>query len=274
MNPLAALGDWPVGQVSAAVSWPDGTSTRYGETDRPFPLASVSKLITALATLIAVEEGTVSLDDPVGPPGATLADVLAHASGVGPDDDTVLAAPRRLRIYSNHGYRLAADHVARHAAMSFTAYATEAVVAPMGMSGTIVDDPAAGAVASVDDLTRFVEALRQPILVSTETLDLMRRPHLPSISGVVPGFGRQDPNPWGLGPEVRGAKAPHWTGPTNSSATYGHFGKSGTMLWIDPVPSCALVCLTDRPFGPWATEAWPRLGESLIEHCRRGPGHT
>jgi CubicO group peptidase (beta-lactamase class C family) len=81
---------------------------------------------------------------------------------------------------------------------------------------------------------------------------------------VLPGFGRQSPNDWGLGVELRDTKSPHWTGASNSPETFGHFGQSGTMLWIDPIAGAALVCLTNRAFGRWATTAWPALSDAVL----------
>ena len=84
------------------------------------------------------------------------------------------------------------------------------------------------------------------------------------LAGVLPGFGRQDPNDWGLGVEIRGHKHPHWTGDRNSPGTFGHFGRSGAFLWVDPAQQLALGSLTDRPFGPWAARAWPALSDAVI----------
>ncbi len=80
----------------------------------------------------------------------------------------------------------------------------------------------------------------------------------------MPGFGRQTPCPWGLGPEIRGTKKPHWTGTENSPATFGHFGQTGTFVWVDPTLPLACAVLTDRPFGPWAALAWPRLADEVL----------
>lgn len=264
MDALASLADWPVDHSAAAVVWPDQSVSRAGDTDRVMALASVTKLITALAIHVATEEGTVALGDLVGPAGATLADLLAHASGLGPDGSAKLAEPRQRRIYSNHGYGIAAEHLAVQASMSHQTYSTEAVLEPLGMRNTTLADPAAGARSSVDDLVRFVAALQQPLLVSDQTLDALATPHLGQLGGVLPGFGRQDPNPWGLGPEVRGTKHPHWTGSTNDPSTFGHFGQTGTFLWVDPARACALVVLTDRPFGPWALTRWPTLADAVL----------
>ena len=56
------------------------------------------------------------------------------------------------------------------------------------------------------------------------------------------------------------------TGPAtrNSPRTFGHFGGSGTFLWVDPEADVALACLTDRDFGPWALEAWPALSDAVL----------
>ena len=86
----------------------------------------------------------------------------------------------------------------------------------------------------------------------------------PGLRGVLPGYGPQVANDWGLGLEIKGAKSPHWTGTTNSSTTFGHFGQSGTMLWVDPVAGLALVALADRAFGHWARAAWPALSDAVL----------
>ena len=51
----------------------------------------------------------------------------------------------------------------------------------------------------------------------------------------------------------------------NSPATFGHFGGAGTFLWVDPVLDLAVVCLTDREYGPWALEAWPVFADAIID---------
>jgi len=107
-------------------------------------------------------------------------------------------------------------------------------------------------------------AWRAPILVDRSTLDRATTPHLDLLSGVLPGYGRHEPNPWGLGPELRGRKDPHWGGTHTSAATFGHFGRSGTLWWFDPVADRGVVALTDEPFGPWAIDAWPPLADAIL----------
>src|SRR5439155_616351 len=80
-------------------------------------------------------------------------------------------------------------------------------------------------------------------LVAPETLAEMTSVQFAGLNGVLPDVGRFDPNDWGLGVELRDSKQPHWTGTCNSEQTFGHFGGSGTFLWIDPAVGLALACL-------------------------------
>jgi CubicO group peptidase (beta-lactamase class C family) len=253
---------WPAEHVAAAVSGPAGTLARTGDPDRPFALASVTKLLTAWAVLIAVEEGIIDLDVPVTDADATIADLLAHAGGLGPDGGQ-LAAPRTRRIYSNAGYEILGELVARAAAMPFSQYVREAVFDPLEMGTSELGSPAHGAVATLAELASFAAELLAPRLIAAETAQRATRPHLPDLTGVLPGFGRQQPNPWGLGPEIRGTKSPHWTGASNSPETFGHFGQSGTFVWVDPSIDRTCVVVTDEPFGPWAVECWPKFNEQV-----------
>ena len=264
MSPFDQLHDWPVDRVAAAIVGPSGT-TRHGPTDQPFALASVTKLLTAMAALVAHEEGTLPLDEPILEGSATTADLLDHSAGIAPDTPEQMTLPQTRRIYSTGGYELLADLIAQRSAMPFADYLHEAVVRPLDLRATaLTGSPGASADASVDDLVRLAEAWTSPLLVDRSTLERATRPHLPELSGVLPGFGRHDPNPWGLGPEIRGDKDPHWTAPENSPATFGHFGRSGTMLWIDPVAETTVIALTDRDFGDWAVEAWPRFSGAAL----------
>ncbi len=241
-----------------------------GPTDHPFPWASLTKPVTALATLVAMEEGTLSLDEPAGPPGSTVRHLLAHTSGLGPDEGTALAAPGARRIYSNAGYRALGDLVARRSGLPFDEYLGQGVLGPLGMTGTALDPAAAGGPAAAGlvgplvDLAALASEWAVPTLVSPETHRSAASVHFPGTAGVLPGFGRFDPCDWGLGVEIRGGKQPHWTGTTNSAATFGHFGRSGSFLWVDPEAGAACAGLAGRPFGPWAAQAWPELADSVL----------
>jgi CubicO group peptidase (beta-lactamase class C family) len=268
---LSAVPSWPVTTAAAAVVGPDGVLAATGPLDHRFALASVTKPLAALAILVAVEEEAVSLDDPADEaliPGATLRHLLAHASGLAPERPLKSFPPATRRVYSNVGIELAASLVADAAGMPFPDYVHEAVVRPLGLTATALPPPGSAArdgVSSVADLARVVQELLNPSgLLAPATLADLRTVQYPGLRGVLPGFGGQDPNDWGLGFEIRGHKSPHWTGSRNSPATYGHFGQSGTMLWIDPAAGIGLVALADRDFGPWAAEAWPALSDTVL----------
>lgn len=222
-----------------------------------------------MAVLIAVEEGSLALDQPLGPAGSTVSHVLAHASGLAPEADgpypATMARVGSKRIYSNQGFELLGRAIEDSTGIDMATYLHEAVVEPLSMTSTRLEgSPAHGAVSSVDDLLVFAGELMAPTLISPWTLASATAPYLPDLDGVLPGFGRQTPNPWGLGFEIRADKKPHWTGSGNSQATFGHFGRSGTFLWVDPEAGIALTVLTDRDFGPWAAEAWPRLSDEVL----------
>jgi len=258
------LARWP-GPAALAVLGPDLPVASSGPAEEVFAWASVTKLLVALATWVAVEEGTVSFDDQAGPPGSTLAHLLAHAAGLAFEGGRPIAPPGRRRGYSNAGVELAAAHLARATDMPFGEYLEEAVLAPLGMAATrLQGSPAHGASGPLTDLAALAAELARPTLVSAAMLRRATSVAWPGLAGVLPGFGRQDPCDWGLGPEVKGAKSPHWTGAANSPSTFGHFGQSGSLLWVDPERSLGLVGLGPVPFGPWATEAWPAVADAVI----------
>lgn len=244
----------------------DGVLGLAGDPNWVTRIASVGKLLVGYTALVALEEGTVMLDDAAGPPGSTVRHLLAHASGYGFDDDALLAAPGERRIYSNTGIEVFADHLAERADMPFVEYLTLAVLEPLGMTQTdLRGTPAAMMFSSVVDLLRFGRELLTSTLVARETLAAATVPHFPDLAGVVPGLGRFDPSPWGLTFEIKGAKAPHWSGTRNSPATFGHFGGSGTFLWVDPVSGLMACGLTNRDYGEWALEAWPSTSDAVLD---------
>jgi len=227
--------------------------------------ASVTKLVTALAVLVAVEEGTVTLDEAAGPPGSTVRHLLAHASGLAFGDDRVLAPPGRRRIYSNRGFEVLGALVGDRAGIPFHTYLSEAVLVPLGMAVTHLEgSPAAGLVGPLDDLARLAGELLAPTLVSSSTLGTATAVAFPGLAGVLPGYNRLDPLDWGLGFEVRDDKSPHWTGAANSATSFGHFGRSGSFLWVDPPAGLSCVVLSGRDFGPWAADAWPALSDAVL----------
>ncbi len=270
MSALDLIADWPVPSASAAVIGPAGVRAAYGETTRRYRLASVTKPLVARAAQVAVEEGVFDLDTPAGPPGSTVRHLLAHAAGYAMQTPEILARPGAKRIYSNYGFTVLAETLERDSGIEAGRYLAESVFEPLAMASSSLDGGAAaagyGAVSTVADLAAFAGDLLRPRTVSAEMHALATSVAFPGLDGVVPGYGMQKPNDWGLGFEIRGSKSPHWTSTDNSPATFGHFGQSGTFIWVDPARDLALVVLTDRDFGDWAKPLWPVLsGEVLRE---------
>jgi CubicO group peptidase (beta-lactamase class C family) len=261
---LRAIDGWGAAVAAAGVARADGVVATHGPCDVELAWASVTKLLAGLAMLVALEEGTVDLDEPVGPPGATLRHLLSHASGLPLDGEEPLAEPGRRRIYSNMGIELAAALVEQRAEMPFADYFTEAVARPLGLAGRLDGSPAYAYRGPLGDLLAVGRELLQPTLVAAETLAEAASVQFRGLDGVLPGFGRMEPNDWGLTLELRDGKSPHWTGSRNSEGTFGHFGRSGTFLWIDPDAGLACGALTDRQFGDWAKNAWPPFSDAVL----------
>ncbi|BDT86034.1 beta-lactamase family protein [Nocardia cyriacigeorgica] len=270
MRALEQISDWPVRHAAAAVVFDDGQTAVAGDTGRVFRLASVTKPLAAYAVLIAIEEGAIELDQPAGPPGSTVRHLLAHTSGLAFDTTDVMAEPGQRRIYSSSGFEVLADFVAEQTGIAFDDYLRDAVFTPLGMTSSVLDGSAGHACrSSVDDLLRFAAELLHPQLISAETHAEATTVQFPGRNGVLPGFGSQRPNDWGLGFEIRDGKSPHWTGSANSPRTYGHFGQSGTFLWVDPEVGLACLALSDENFGDWARAVWPPFSDAVIAEATR-----
>jgi CubicO group peptidase (beta-lactamase class C family) len=266
MDLKAEMADWPVGSASVAVIGPHGVIDVVDD-GQAHRWASVTKIMTALTVLDASVEGVVGLDDEVGPPGSTLRHLLSHASGLAPDSDQVMARVGTRRIYSNRGIELAADHLAAAGGRPFGEQLEERVLGLLDMTGTTLDgSPAHGAQGTIEDLATLAFELLRPRLLMPEVVRLASTVAFPGLSGVVPGFGKQQHNDWGLGCEIRDHKSPHWTAPENSPGTFGHFGQSGSFLWVDRDADLACVSLCDTAFGPWAAQAWPLLAGRVLAH--------
>jgi CubicO group peptidase (beta-lactamase class C family) len=268
MSALDAIADWPVTAAAAAVVGPSGVMAEHGDMRHGFALASVTKPLAARAAQIAIEEGVVELDTHAGPPGSTVRHLLAHASGYAMHSGEAMAKPGQRRMYSNYGFQVLAETIEHASGIAFGQYLTEAVFEPLGMADSSLQGGAEaagyGATSTVTDLAAFAADMLRPSMVSSqmhaEAIDVQ----FPGLDGVLPGFGVQRPNDWGLGFEIRDAKSPHWTGSSNSGRTYGHFGQSGTFLWVDPDADLALVVLTDRSFGEWTYPLWPAVSDEVL----------
>jgi CubicO group peptidase (beta-lactamase class C family) len=132
-------------------------------TDVQYRLGSISKTVTAVAVLRLRDEGLLGLDDPLEEhvPGTPLGDrtvgqLLSHLAGATAespggwwervpggtladlrlaDDDVVLGAARRFH-YSNLGFGLLGELVARQRGRSWDDVVAAEVLAPLGMTRT------------------------------------------------------------------------------------------------------------------------------------------
>ncbi len=251
--------------------------------DGLFAMASVTKLFSAVAFHVAIEEEVLKPAEAILSNGATVAEILSHSSGlradvIGPGDRNIpIRGPGVRRVYSNVGFDLLGSLLSGASGMDFGEYLTEAVLRPIHADSARLDPStfpeagptgaAAGLWGTVSDLVALVCALISgPPLAEVSRVSLST-PHHPEIPGVLPGYGLMDPCPWGQGAEVRGNKSPHWTGTRNSPQTFGHFGRSGSFLWIDPVNQVFAGSLSSTAFGPWAVSLWPRLSDAILDHC-------
>ena len=263
MRALRQIDGWPVSFAAVGVLTPDGRTETYGDATRAVRLASVSKPVAALAALVAAEEGVVDLDERAGPAGSTVRHLLAHASGLPFEGEEPIARPGTRRIYSNEGFRALAGHLSEKAEMPFAEYVRAAVCGPLELGLDPRGDPGSGMHASLDDVLALGRQLLAPTVVASETLAEMTSVQFPGLSGVLPDYGRFDPLDWGLGVQVN-TRPRSWMGSLTSDRAYGHFGGSGTFLWIDPEARVACAALSNRDFGDWAKAAWPTLSDDVL----------
>ena len=268
---LPALADFPfpTALVVTGAPAPDGGALyESGDVDEIFPFASVTKPIVAWSALVAVDRGLLDLDAPAGAPapdGATIGHLLSHSSGIATDSDERLATPGTRRIYSNRGIEILGERLQEATGTPLETWVESTVLEPLGMASVLIPgSPAHSGEGSARDLSLFARELASPRLVSPALAERACAPVLPELDGVLPGYGRQVPNPFGLGVEVRGAKSPHWTGKGNSPQTFGHFGQSGSFIWVDPVAERQAVFLGAEPFGQVHRKTWPALGDQIL----------
>lgn len=267
-----------------------------GDSKRSFFLASVSKLLSSVGLLVGYEEGLFEYNTTVSPLDVPLnaADLLSHASGL-PFDlngvvskasidsllqgeipfDASLIVPRLARrIYSNLGFELVCSFVERQSTMAHFDYLQEAIFKPLSMTSVQVSEkrfsesgPTGGSArmkATAEDLIRLAFELHSPTLFQESTLRLAASSQYEELSGILPGFGRYEKNTFGFGFEVHGNKVPHWMSSATSPNAFGHFGASGTFMWLDPLMDKALIFLGENDFGIDHRRLWPILSERFV----------
>lgn len=263
---LALIDGWGATTAAAAIVGPDGVLAVHGDDRHRFRWASLTKLVTALAVLTAVDDGVIDLDELAGPPDSTVRHLLAHASGLPFEGTVPIARPGSRRIYANAGYDGLGALLGERDGVDIDAALWARVLDPLGMANsTLLERPSQGMHGPVTDLAALVREFLRPTLLAPATATAMRTVTFPGLAGVLPGVGRFDPLDWGLGPELKDGKDPHWMGARVSAGTFGHFGGSGTFIWVDPTLDRACIALTDRPYDTWAMGAWPPFNDAVVE---------
>ena len=248
------------------VSDAESTLHTQGDPTRVFDLASVSKPLAALGALIAVDRGLIDLDEPAGPEGATVRHLLAHTAGYAFDGDEIVGAVGARRIYSNTGFEVLAAHLEDATGYDYADWMEQTVISGLDLVDLEVSgSPSAGYRGSLRDLLAVGRELLAPTLIPEELWREATSVQFPGLSGILPGYGRQKPNDWGLGFEIRGEKDPHWTGAHSSPQTFGHFGQAGSFLWVDPVRGLTAAFLGEQSFGPDHVRIWPGVTDALLE---------
>ncbi len=266
------IAGWQAAASAVVLVSVDGPVASAGPLDLVQQWASVTKIVAALAVLDVVEEGLLDLDDAAGPPGSTVRHLLGHASGLAFDSARVVSKPGSRRVYSNVGIDLAVEvAVSRSGVRDATQLVQERVLGPLGMRNTSLDGPpSSGARGPVRDLALLGQELLVPRALAPAVVAAAVAPSFVGLAGLLPGFGRQDPNDWGLGIERRGHKTPHWMAPEAPPDCFGHFGQSGCFLWVDRSLGLAAVAATGTTFGPWAAVAWPSSSTRWRQAWRTG----
>ncbi|MCX6021715.1 MAG: serine hydrolase [Chloroflexi bacterium] len=126
-----------------------------------------------------------------------------------------------------------------------------------------------GLFSTVRGLTPFLRAflnggaVRGETWLRRETVAAMTRPQVSGVPGGVGVLFHWDDVTWGIGWDVKGGKAPHWSGTLTSERTISHQGFSGTLVWADPTRDLLCVLFTNRTFA----DPWNHHGERLTPIC-------
>lgn len=247
---------WPGGSY-VVLRLRDGVVARVaegGDLDVVRPWASVSKMVVSLAFGVELDWELHTYTEMTGPRGANFANLLSHSSGLGFEEGDPVVPVGTKRVYSNYGVDLAVEKLVGDASAS--EWLAGRVFRPLGMSSaSLVDRPSSGVEGSIKDMATLATAWLRPDVIARATRDRLIKPYLPALDGIVPGFGRFAPCPWGMGPELRGDKV-HWMGDWPSSS-FGHFGQSGALMLLNADEGIGVVAASDQPFGPWAVSLWP-----------------
>lgn len=193
-----------------------------------------------------------------------IQELLAHCSGLAANEAKILCAPRQKRIYSNFGYELLAAVLEKKTGIEFYTWLHSQVLSPLAITEvSYTASPAWGISGKISDLAIFALEAACPQYLAPSFQSLWFSPFIPNLPGILPGWGHQRDNLWGLGPEIKGDKRPHWLASEFSAESYGHFGQSGSFLWVDPQVKKAGFFLGEQRFGKIHQQLWPKLSAAM-----------
>ena len=124
--------------------------------------------------------------------------------------------------------------------MPFGRYLHEGVLGPLGMAGTVLDaerrsgGAAAGLSGPLVDLLALARELAVPTLVSAETHEQAVSVQFAGLGGVLPATSGSIRVTGASAWRSAAASSPTGPVPRNSPSTFGHFGRSGSFVWVDP----------------------------------------
>ncbi len=292
--------------------------------DTVFDLASLTKVIaTTGVAMLLYDRGKLSLDEPVAdalPEFVSLAPkhqaawreavtvrmLLAHSSGLPAYERLfefaktridlihaamtthLVAAPGERAVYSDIGFILLGELLAKKAGLALDLFARQEIFMPLSMKQTRFKPPPDWVAAippteeeqpfrgrivqgEVNDENAYVMggvAGHAGVFASATDVALfaewMLRGGLPILqSGTARLFARREASP------AATTRALGWDTPSRpesssgrlfSLASYGHLGFTGTSLWIDPGRKLSVTLLTNR--------TWPDRSSQLIREVR------
>ena len=202
--------------------------------------------------------------------------------------------------YSNVGYGLLAIVVERVTGRPFADVLQRDVLEPLGIEGylgvkpprppVVIADvrgayrgtdleplnasfwrslalPWAGLLTTLDGALALVQAFRAvPAgFIRPTTLADATRNQTDDLSGGLGAPLLWPRCPWGLGPELRDSKTPHWAPSQADPGSFGHAGTSGCVVWADPTADVAWAILGSRTAdNGWLLRRGPASGAAIL----------
>ena len=253
-----------------------GNEYIYGDKNKVYELASITKLFSAITICETAAAGFIDLDEVVKDSRFNyeetyLKDLISHAGGISFKGEIPQIKPRTKRIYSNLGFEIAGNYLSNKISKEF-GETTFIDIFNQGLKtiltrqqDSILDLYGSCAFASRGNLLaigQLLREMREPTFIDGQAHKTMITTYLEGLSGVIPGWGRSENCGFGYGYEIKEDKFPHWMGTKSSAQTFGHFG---CFVLHDPIENISIAALGDKPFELWAKKAWPVYVDEIFE---------